>query len=259
MIYNSSLTFALTPRYYLNMTSLFSQSPSELEELQLLFLSYVNMDFTNCTCGCKGFPINILTIEFNETEIDLEAYKNCAARKQRSGMPQYGNFKADQTYKEFLKEIYHDRYSNRAPTNKQIEKARKQAATKRYHQSRVMALNNGKATFQGKPCLKGHSGIRSVRNHECIDCRHINNLMRDAIKRGAFKEELSDSEKESIRKIYKKCRQASKETGIQYHVDHVKPLAAGGRHHPSNLQILTAAENLSKGSNYGGMKHSYKS
>ncbi|MCC7111517.1 MAG: YHYH domain-containing protein [Deltaproteobacteria bacterium] len=33
-----------------------------------------------------------------------------------------------------------------------------------------------------------------------------------------------------------------------YHVDHVKPLACGGIDDPSNMQWLTAAENLRKGS-----------
>ena len=50
------------------MTSLFSYSPDDLEELQFLFLNYVNQDFPECTCGCRGFPINILTLEFNEIE-----------------------------------------------------------------------------------------------------------------------------------------------------------------------------------------------
>jgi len=36
-------------------------------------------------------------------------------------------------------------------------------------------------------------------------------------------------------------------TGIQHHVDHIIPLSKGGLHHPDNLQILTAEENLKKG------------
>jgi len=31
-----------------------------------------------------------------------------------------------------------------------------------------------------------------------------------------------------------------------YHVDHIHPLSKGGAHHPMNLQILTAEENLKK-------------
>ena len=32
-----------------------------------------------------------------------------------------------------------------------------------------------------------------------------------------------------------------------YHIDHIHPLSKGGAHHPMNLQILTAEENLKKG------------
>ena len=32
-----------------------------------------------------------------------------------------------------------------------------------------------------------------------------------------------------------------------WHVDHIEPLAKGGIHHPSNLQVLTAHDNMSKG------------
>ena len=65
------------------MTSLFPWSPPELEELQILFLSYSQKDYQNCICGCKGFPMSILTIEFQEQEIDLNAYLKCPARLER--------------------------------------------------------------------------------------------------------------------------------------------------------------------------------
>jgi 5-methylcytosine-specific restriction endonuclease McrA len=39
----------------------------------------------------------------------------------------------------------------------------------------------------------------------------------------------------------------TRETGIQYHVDHIIPICKGGKHHQDNLQILTGTENLKKG------------
>jgi len=81
--------------------------------------------------------------------------------------------------------------------------------------------------------------------------------MRDAIKRGAFRERLSRGDKLAISSIYAECRAKTKATGVEHHVDHVKPLAAGGRHHPSNLQILTAQENLQKGARYKRKTHSF--
>lgn len=59
--------------------------------------------------------------------------------------------------------------------------------------------------------------------------------------------DLTPDEKERIKQIYLECGIISEETGIQHHVDHIIPISKGGLHHPDNLQILTAHENLSKG------------
>lgn len=50
-----------------------------------------------------------------------------------------------------------------------------------------------------------------------------------------------------IKEIYKEALRLEKETGIKYHVDHIIPLKHGGLHIATNLQILTATENLKKG------------
>ena len=47
--------------------------------------------------------------------------------------------------------------------------------------------------------------------------------------------------------IYAESRKLSSETGELHHVDHIIPLAAGGLHVASNLQVLTASENIAKG------------
>jgi 5-methylcytosine-specific restriction endonuclease McrA len=72
------------------------------------------------------------------------------------------------------------------------------------------------------------------------------------MKRGAYPEDLTKEEKDAIILIYKEARRLTETTGVPHHVDHVKPLAVGGRHHPENLQILTAQENLEKGARWDG-------
>lgn len=59
---------------------------------------------------------------------------------------------------------------------------------------------------------------------------------------------LNREEMDRIYKIYAECQFLTEVTGIQHHVDHIMPLSKGGLHHPDNLQILTAEENLKKGS-----------
>ena len=68
---------------------------------------------------------------------------------------------------------------------------------------------------------------------------------------------MSEKDKIEISGIYQQAREISKKTEIEYHIDHIKPLSAGGRHHPENLQILTAEDNLRKGAKYQGTHHKY--
>lgn len=58
--------------------------------------------------------------------------------------------------------------------------------------------------------------------------------------------ELADNDKLRIKEIYAEAARLSCETGITHHVDHIKPLFEGGRHHPSNLQILTEEDHWKK-------------
>ena len=59
-------------------------------------------------------------------------------------------------------------------------------------------------------------------------------------------ENLTKEENDRILKIYEECGRISIETGILHHVDHIIPISKGGKHHPDNLQILTATENIIK-------------
>jgi len=39
-----------------------------------------------------------------------------------------------------------------------------------YSSDRTAALAEGRNTYQGKPCQRGHSGMRYVSSWYCVDC-----------------------------------------------------------------------------------------
>jgi len=59
--------------------------------------------------------------------------------------------------------------------------------------------------------------------------------------------ELSPVEQAQVKAIYRLRVALTRATGITYHVDHRIPLAKGGKHHPDNLWVIPAVENLRKG------------
>lgn len=60
------------------------------------------------------------------------------------------------------------------------------------------------------------------------------------------KSELTEAELLQVKAIYRLRYTLSRETGIEFHVDHHHPLSKGGSHHPSNLWVIPATENLRK-------------
>ena len=59
---------------------------------------------------------------------------------------------------------------------------------------------------------------------------------------------LSPEDKELIEHAYGQRDRLNEEAGfIEYHVDHIIPLAKGGAHHPANLQVISARDNVRKG------------
>lgn len=59
--------------------------------------------------------------------------------------------------------------------------------------------------------------------------------------------ELTPVEQAQVKAIYRLRVALTRATGIEYHVDHHIPLAKGGKHHPDNLWVIPAVDNLRKG------------
>jgi len=81
---------------------------------------------------------------------------------------------------------------------------------------------------------------------------HVNETsMHNAKRRAAKKQAIAAwGDENSIKEFYVKRTELTKLTGIQHHVDHIYPLTSDwvcGLHVENNLQILTEAENITKG------------
>lgn len=58
--------------------------------------------------------------------------------------------------------------------------------------------------------------------------------------------QLTEEEFQRVVSVYKEAARLANNTGIPHHVDHIKPLADGGLHHPDNLQILKESDHHTK-------------
>ncbi len=58
---------------------------------------------------------------------------------------------------------------------------------------------------------------------------------------------MSAANKARIKELRLKARDLFQKTWIEHQVDHIVPLALGGKHHPDNMQIITANQNSRKG------------
>jgi hypothetical protein len=226
----------------------------------------------DCICGCNGVPLTLLP----EYSIDYGKYKFCPARKRRKLTGVYINDSSQLAHwipggqqRKAASRAKRDAEKNKRDEGRKQKKLAAQLQQKHQRQVREEqeklrhlkcapalsaseALRRGLDTYIGKECGVGHGGERHSRNGECVECRRIDQRKRDAMRRGAFPRDLTPRERKEIGEIYAEARRLTKQTGIEHHVDHIKPLASGGEHHPSNLRVITAEENLKKGASWDG-------
>ena len=95
---------------------------------------------------------------------------------------------------------------------------------------------------------------KSKRCHE--KTKHIKfawQALARAAKRNAVPKWINEELKQEIQKFYIEARSKTKETGINYEVDHIVPLMGEnvcGLHVPWNLRVITRYENRSKANRF---------
>jgi len=153
-----------------------------------------------------------------------------------------------------------------------LRKNKEAAAARGYTQksaAREKAIAEGKKTYIGSTACK-HCGSyeKYVISYSCAPCAISRGLekLKDKELMSKYKTKevlnnktyryrakkfsdavvLTSEENKEILDIYKECVRITQETGVLHHVDHIYPISKGGKHHPNNLQILSATENISK-------------
>lgn len=150
-------------------------------------------------------------------------------------------------------------------------------------------INNESFYFHGKACKRGHVSPRRVVNGNCLECEKENNNTEDrkqymtdyaAKEQARIKKIASNYQKNNKGKVnartasrhaakvqrtpkwlskeeylriqcyYQVAAMRTRETGYQWHVDHIVPLqgtTVSGLHVPWNLQVIPATDNIKKG------------
>ena len=69
-------------------------------------------------------------------------------------------------------------------------------------------------------------------------------------RRARLKDAVPDNyDRDAVLAMYKLAQKFSDLTGVQMHVDHIVPIACGGQHVVTNLQLLAGPLNVAKGAN----------
>lgn len=82
-----------------------------------------------------------------------------------------------------------------------------------------------------------------------------NNVAKSSHRRALELEQAPDLTPEDaamMRDLFLERDRLTKETGVQWHVDHICPLAKGGVHHPCNLRLMRGDENIAKSDSWDG-------
>lgn len=133
--------------------------------------------------------------------------------------------------------------------------------SKRYYEKNKNRINVGKKEYMKQWYEDHKEGYKQryqdnkeymKKQHKCYRENNKAKINASTAKRRSIKrnQTLDNVDKEKIMFMYKVAYEMTKEHGVEYQVDHIKPLSKGGLHHEDNLQILSRDLNLRKASKW---------
>ena len=146
---------------------------------------------------------------------------------------------------------------------RELNKEKIKTASKKYYEENKEKINNyhkrqevkdrnnkrNRNRYSKDPDYKEKVTKRN-RNNDYKESKRMSNAKRRAAKLKRTPSWLTDKDWKDIKEFYVEADRLTKETGVPHHVDHIIPLQGefvSGLHVPSNLQVITASENSSKG------------
>ena len=134
-------------------------------------------------------------------------------------------------------------WERRAP--EEYTRRRKDAANKRCHE-RKRVRRSVDPQYRAELSSRD-AAYTAKRRRECPEA-YAAHMVRSRLRKAQMDPEvLTAEEARQVITIYALRIRLTRETGVEYHVDHRIPLSKGGRHHPDNLWVITAVENMRKG------------
>lgn len=145
--------------------------------------------------------------------------------------------------------------AQRKLSKEEITLERREKRIKKREQERLASIENGTyvpkmkelSPAEYKERVKTSKTRERNKNSAAYATRHRNYKLK-------LKEHtLSNVKYKDLQPIYDECKEISRETEVQHHVDHIIPLKNDkvcGLNVPWNLQVLTASENCSKSNKF---------
>jgi len=194
-----------------------------------------NSEFMNFLFARKGkfdFIVTNVSVKADEMIAWLKANKEVLKEKAKA------YYEANKEQRKAYYEANREKIIAIKKAYNEANKEKKKARDKAYKEA-----NKEKLKAQNKAWREANIGRANATDAK----RHASKLQRTP-------SWLTKEDFAKIKEFYKEAQRLREETGEEYHVDHIIPLQGkniSGLHVPSNLQILRARDNISKGNRYG--------